>query len=188
MTFFPKPSERHKQPCATPSSSLYIQRWEGGTTYVCSISRRIYLVQKPNLLLLQTSLAADQNRRITVENWLSVLLYFCLLSFPASMITSGRILNSKLLSRVAYGGVKSSSIKMATGNLGAGEQAVEKPWHAAYPAPKTTAAGLTRETLLSWMLEGKVAGKDFVLVDLRRTDFEVRSGGLIQGRFPMAAI
>ena len=32
---------------------------------------------------------------------------------------------------------------------------------------------MTRETLLSWMQEGKVAGKDFVLVDLRRTDFEV---------------
>ena len=51
----------------------------------------------------------------------------------------------------------------------------EKPWHAAYPAPKTIASAISRETLLSWMLEGKVAGKDFVLVDLRRTDYEVRS-------------
>jgi arsenical-resistance protein 2 len=48
-----------------------------------------------------------------------------------------------------------------------------KPWYAAYPAPQITASSVTRETLLSWMKEGKRAGKDFVLVDLRRTDYEV---------------
>ncbi|MCJ1409510.1 hypothetical protein MMC19_003591 [Ptychographa xylographoides] len=73
---------------------------------------------------------------------------------------------------------------MATRNLSVGEEVVEKPWHAAYPAPKTTAAVITRESLLSWMLEGKVAGKDFVLVDLRRTDFE---GGTIRGSINMPA-
>ncbi|KAI9801622.1 MAG: hypothetical protein M1825_003301 [Sarcosagium campestre] len=67
---------------------------------------------------------------------------------------------------------------MATRNLNISEQVVEKPWHAAYPVPKTLAAVITRESLLSWMLEGKVAGKDFVLVDLRRMDFE---GGTIRG-------
>lgn len=50
----------------------------------------------------------------------------------------------------------------------------EKPWHAAYPAPKNTAASVTREVVLSWIQNGKTAGQDFVLVDLRRTDFEVR--------------
>jgi hypothetical protein len=48
-----------------------------------------------------------------------------------------------------------------------------KPWHAAYPASRNAASWVTRQTLLSWMKKGKVAGKDFVLVDLRRTDFEV---------------
>lgn len=43
---------------------------------------------------------------------------------------------------------------------------------------------MTRETLLSWMQEGKVAGKDFVLVDLRRTDFE---GGTIRGSINLPA-
>jgi len=38
------------------------------------------------------------------------------------------------------------------------------------------------------MLEGKVAGKDFVLVDLRRTDFEVRPSVLIIGLFATATI
>jgi arsenical-resistance protein 2 len=50
----------------------------------------------------------------------------------------------------------------------------EKPWYAAYPAPKVAASVITRETVLSWMLKGKVGGKDFVLVDLRRMDYEVR--------------
>jgi len=62
---------------------------------------------------------------------------------------------------------------MTTINPSAVEATAEKPWHAAYPAPKTTAPAITRETLLSWLVEGKQAGKDFVLVDLRRTDYEV---------------
>jgi len=60
----------------------------------------------------------------------------------------------------------------------------EAPWHAAYPAPKTTASSLTREVLLSWMQTGKVAGKDFVLVDLRRADYE---GGTIRGSINLPA-
>lgn len=47
------------------------------------------------------------------------------------------------------------------------------PWHAAYPAPKATPSALPRQELLQWFREGKQAGKDFVLVDVRRTDFEV---------------
>lgn len=51
----------------------------------------------------------------------------------------------------------------------------EVPWHAAYPAPKSTVASLPRHELLQWFRDGKKAGKDFVLVDVRRTDFEVCS-------------
>lgn len=47
------------------------------------------------------------------------------------------------------------------------------PWHAAYPAPKATPDALSRQELLQWFREGKQAGRDFVLVDVRRTDFEV---------------
>ncbi|KAH8649457.1 Rhodanese-like domain-containing protein [Tricladium varicosporioides] len=60
----------------------------------------------------------------------------------------------------------------------------ETPWHAAYPAPVITAGGLTREQLLKWMGEGKVAGKDYVLVDLRRVDYE---GGTIRGSINLPA-
>lgn len=49
----------------------------------------------------------------------------------------------------------------------------ELPWHAAYPAPKSAAPSISREELLQWIQDGKQAGKDFVLVDLRRTDYEV---------------
>ncbi|QKX55850.1 uncharacterized protein TRUGW13939_02949 [Talaromyces rugulosus] len=55
----------------------------------------------------------------------------------------------------------------------------ETPWHAAFPAPKITAASISRDDILQW-LQGQehVAGRDFVLVDVRRTDFE---GGTIKG-------
>jgi hypothetical protein len=62
---------------------------------------------------------------------------------------------------------------MATNNPNIVKVEIAKPWHAAYPAPKESASAITRGTLLSWMLNGKTASKDFVLVDLRRTDFEV---------------
>lgn len=49
----------------------------------------------------------------------------------------------------------------------------EQPWHAAFPAPRNTARSISREEMLQWMREGKKAGKDYVLVDLRRNDHEV---------------
>jgi arsenical-resistance protein 2 len=50
----------------------------------------------------------------------------------------------------------------------------QKPWHAAYPKPVSTAVFLPQETVLEWMESGeKVPGRDFVLVDLRRMDHEV---------------
>jgi arsenical-resistance protein 2 len=63
---------------------------------------------------------------------------------------------------------------MTTNEAGIIKGEVPKPWYAAYPVQRSAAATVTREALLSWMEKGKVAGKDFVLVDLRRTDFEVR--------------
>lgn len=50
----------------------------------------------------------------------------------------------------------------------------EVPWHAVYPAPKTSVPTVSREEVLAWSQERR-AGRDFVLVDVRRTDFEVRS-------------
>ncbi len=49
------------------------------------------------------------------------------------------------------------------------------PWYAAYPAPKSNADGISREEVLEMLKAGEeVAGKDFVLVDVRRNDHEVR--------------
>lgn len=50
----------------------------------------------------------------------------------------------------------------------------ERPWHEAFPAPRTTAPTISRQEVLQWFREGKKPGKDFVLVDLRRADHEVR--------------
>ncbi|KAH6681346.1 Rhodanese-like domain-containing protein [Halenospora varia] len=60
----------------------------------------------------------------------------------------------------------------------------EKPWHAAYPPPVLSAAVIKREELLGWVNEGKVAGRDYVLVDLRRVDYE---GGTISGSINLPA-
>jgi hypothetical protein len=49
----------------------------------------------------------------------------------------------------------------------------EAPWYAAYPVAKSDPPGILRAELLQWFKDGKEAGKDFALVDLRRTDYEV---------------
>jgi arsenical-resistance protein 2 len=48
------------------------------------------------------------------------------------------------------------------------------PWYEAYPAPKNAAPIIPRQELLQWIHDGKQAGVDFALIDLRRTDLEVR--------------
>lgn len=77
---------------------------------------------------------------------------------------------------------------METSNPSVGDRALERPWHAAYQSPKTTAAVITREDFHSRMFEGKVAGKDFVLVDLGRMDLEVRPTALIIGLLGIVTI
>ncbi|KAI1437368.1 Rhodanese-like domain-containing protein [Xylaria sp. CBS 124048] len=60
----------------------------------------------------------------------------------------------------------------------------EQPWHAAFPEPKTTQpAALTREEVLE-KLRGSGNGRDFVLIDLRRNDYE---GGTIRGAINLPA-
>ncbi|KAJ5647629.1 arsenate reductase (Arc2) [Penicillium lividum] len=56
-----------------------------------------------------------------------------------------------------------------------------QPWHAAYPTPKSTAPAVSRVEVLKWLQEGR---KDFILVDLRRSDFE---GGTIRGSLNLPA-
>ena len=53
-------------------------------------------------------------------------------------------------------------------------EAEPAPWHAAYPAPKSNVAAISREDVLGLLRGGKdIAGRDFVLVDLRQNDHEV---------------
>ena len=47
-------------------------------------------------------------------------------------------------------------------------------WYDAYPPPQTTSPfAINRNDLLALLQSGKRPGKDFLLVDLRRTDHEV---------------
>jgi len=59
------------------------------------------------------------------------------------------------------------------------------PWHAAYPAPRTTnPPSVSRAELRAWLKEGQTPGVNFVLVDLRRNDHE---GGTIRGAINLPA-
>ncbi|CAI7663561.1 unnamed protein product [Penicillium bialowiezense] len=58
------------------------------------------------------------------------------------------------------------------------------PWYAALPAPRSSPPSLSREEFLGWMRQGKQAGKDYVLVDVRRNDYE---GGTIRGSLNLPA-
>ncbi|EHK18290.1 uncharacterized protein TRIVIDRAFT_47227 [Trichoderma virens Gv29-8] len=62
----------------------------------------------------------------------------------------------------------------------------EAPWHAAFPAPRKQEPGtMTRGEVLKMMRDGgSVAGKDYLLVDLRRTDHQ---GGTIRGSINLPA-
>ena len=58
--------------------------------------------------------------------------------------------------------------------------AASPPWHAAYPAPKTEAGAISRDEVLSLLNDPKsIAGKDFILIDLRRADHEVPAVDLL---------
>ncbi|KAK9242909.1 Rhodanese-like domain-containing protein [Lipomyces tetrasporus] len=60
----------------------------------------------------------------------------------------------------------------------------EAPWYAGYPEPRTEAATISRLELLHWFRDLKKPGRDFVLVDLRRTDHD---GGTIRGSINLPA-
>lgn len=56
------------------------------------------------------------------------------------------------------------------------DQNPELPWYAAYPPPRhSTYPSISRVEVLQLFRDGKAAGRDFILIDLRRTDHEVNS-------------
>ncbi|KAF5618611.1 oxidoreductase [Fusarium sp. NRRL 52700] len=67
------------------------------------------------------------------------------------------------------------------------------PWHAAYPLPlNKTPVAMTRQAALEMMKDSEnIAGKDYVLIDLRRTDHELThsaiQGGTIRGSINLPA-
>lgn len=56
-----------------------------------------------------------------------------------------------------------------------GKSGAEKPWYASFPAPQSTADFISRERLLAMLRhEKKKPVREFLAIDLRRTDHEVR--------------
>lgn len=48
------------------------------------------------------------------------------------------------------------------------------PWHAAYPTPRNSPATISREEVLDMIKRSaETPSRDYVLIDLRRTDYEV---------------
>ena len=63
---------------------------------------------------------------------------------------------------------------MAT--TGFASKEAEVPWHAAYPPPrKAEVSSVSQTELLQMFRDGQKPGRDFILVDLRRSDHEVGS-------------
>ena len=61
-------------------------------------------------------------------------------------------------------------------SLDTSKTANSKPWFEAYPEPSTKAPPtISRQELLKWINEGKLAGKDYVVVDVRGKDHVVHA-------------
>ncbi|EGP82397.1 unnamed protein product [Zymoseptoria tritici ST99CH_1A5] len=61
----------------------------------------------------------------------------------------------------------------------------EKPWHASFPPPRSNAGTMSPEQLLELLQdERKLPGRDFLLIDLRRSDHK---GSTIRGSLNLPA-
>ena len=49
------------------------------------------------------------------------------------------------------------------------------PWYDAYPTPSTILPTVSREQVLAWINQGNIPGKDFVVIDVTRSDHTVRT-------------
>ncbi|EGS18384.1 rhodanese-like domain-containing protein [Thermochaetoides thermophila DSM 1495] len=58
------------------------------------------------------------------------------------------------------------------------------PWWAAYPEPQSKPARISREEVLQMLKTKSLGERDFILVDVRRNDFE---GGTVQGSINLPA-
>jgi hypothetical protein len=58
----------------------------------------------------------------------------------------------------------------------------QQPWHSAFPTPSFDSKRISAAELVTIMKE-KVSGEDYIIVDVRRTDFEVRDDLETQGQW-----
>lgn len=67
---------------------------------------------------------------------------------------------------------KNDSLATSTTNMTEPSSAPETQWHAVFPTPPFDTPRMSVETLAE-MITQKVIGVDYIVVDVRRTDFEV---------------
>lgn len=51
---------------------------------------------------------------------------------------------------------------------------IEAPWHAKYPEPQSKPRFVSKDDVLKMLRSDDRLGRDFLLVDVRRNDHEVR--------------
>ncbi|KAK4052624.1 hypothetical protein OIO90_004252 [Microbotryomycetes sp. JL221] len=62
------------------------------------------------------------------------------------------------------------------------------PWHAAFPSPKSQPDAISHEQLYARMTQVESnEARDFVVVDVRRTDFEASQDSMIKGAINLPA-
>jgi len=71
-----------------------------------------------------------------------------------------------------------------TADLESGPIASDQPWYAAYPPPRSEPQPIDRREVLRLLKSDTAQRENFVLVDLRRNDFE---GGTILGSINLPA-
>lgn len=81
---------------------------------------------------------------------------------------------SPLLNHSRY--LQNTGVASLAASIMAGQDSnTPPPWQAAYPVPKTTASSISKQDVLQFLEAGAIPGKDILLVDLRRSDHEVKN-------------
>merc|ERR1712000_603574 len=110
----------------------------------------------------------------------------------AGLISMIHIISRRFCNPIFFSANNFSPFKTTIGRIEARNMATpstapakEPAWHASLPAPRnSTPDSISRDELLEMFSKKDRSVKDFVLVDLRRTDFE---GGTIRGSINLPA-
>ena len=123
--------------------------------------------------VLVCSISTNRSPAMTSRNEVSNQTYKL-----GSMIQEQDSIASLQIPSLLQGHFFQNSIPLGTLKMSTSQE--PPPWHASFPAPRqANPPAVSSAEVLEWFQAGKIPGKDFLLVDLRRTDHEVESASLI---------